>query len=164
MLLMDIADALGRASAQHAPGYAQYMHSQLGISRYRAQQQCAVSLKCRSWLAKLAGLLSTPEQAVPLTDADLAFLNGLFEQYVDAGLAHVRSSKCQEVIATVDINLVTSLTYLLQVVYDTPHRIDLTSLTYSVALPDEVFCVCSIVHLSHMAHEPSCCRRGCWWL
>lgn len=67
----------------------------------------------RSWLGKLAGSLSTPEQAVNLADADLAFLNGLFEQYVDTGLALVRS-KCHEVIPTVDINLVTSLTYLLQ--------------------------------------------------
>jgi len=69
---------------------------------------------CRSWLAKLAANLSTPDQAISLTDADLDFLNGLFEQYVDTGLALVRS-KCHEVIATVDINLVTSLTYLLQV-------------------------------------------------
>ena len=68
---------------------------------------------CRSWLGKLAGSLSSPEQVVHLADADLAFLNGLFEQYVDAGLALVRS-KCQEVIPTVDVNLVTSLTYLLQ--------------------------------------------------
>jgi hypothetical protein len=67
----------------------------------------------RSWLGKLAGSLSTSEQAVNLADADLAFLNGLFEQYVDTGLALVRS-KCHEVIATVDVNLVTSLTYLLQ--------------------------------------------------
>ena len=66
-------------------------------------------------MSKLAGSLSTPEQSVTLTQADLAFLNGLFEQYVDAGLALVRSSRCQEVISTVDINLVTSLTYLLQV-------------------------------------------------
>ena len=68
---------------------------------------------CRSWLGKLAGSLSTPEQAVNLADADLAFLNGLFEQYVDTGLGLVRS-KCQEIIPTVDVNLVTSLTYLLQ--------------------------------------------------
>ena len=66
-------------------------------------------------MSKLAGSLSTPEQSVTLTQADLAFLNGLFEQYVDAGLALVQSSRCQEVISTVDINLVTSLTYLLQV-------------------------------------------------
>lgn len=68
----------------------------------------------RSWLARLAGSLSTPEQAITLTPADLAFLSGLFEQYVDAGLALVRSSKCHEVITTVDVNLVTSLTCLLQ--------------------------------------------------
>lgn len=68
----------------------------------------------RSWLAKLAGSLSTPEQPITLTPADLAFLSGLFEQYVDAGLALVRSSKCHEVITTVDVNLVTSLTCLLQ--------------------------------------------------
>ncbi len=67
----------------------------------------------RSWLGKLAGSLSTPEQAVNLADADLAFLNGLFEQYVDTGLTLVRG-KCHEVIPTVDVNLVTSLTYLLQ--------------------------------------------------
>lgn len=66
-------------------------------------------------MSKLAGSLSTPEQPVTLTQADLAFLSGLFEQYVDAGLALVRSGKCQEVISTVDINLVTSLTCLLQV-------------------------------------------------
>ena len=72
-------------------------------------------LLCRSWLARLASSLSTPEQAVTLTSADLAFVNGLFEQYVDAGLAMVRSSKCQEVIDMVDVNVVTSLTYLLQV-------------------------------------------------
>ena len=69
----------------------------------------------RSWLAKLAGSLSTPEQPITLTPPDLAFLSGLFEQYVDAGLALVRSSKCHEVISTVDVNLVTSLTHLLQV-------------------------------------------------
>ena len=67
----------------------------------------------RSWLSKLAGSLSTPEQAVDLADADLAFLNGLFEQHVDTGLALVRS-KCHEVIPTVDVDLVTSLTHLLQ--------------------------------------------------
>ena len=67
----------------------------------------------RSWLGKLAGSLSTPEQAVHLADADLAFVNGLFEQYVDTGLTLVRS-KCREDIETVDVNLVTSLTYLLQ--------------------------------------------------
>ncbi|KAL3130872.1 hypothetical protein ABBQ38_000201 [Trebouxia sp. C0009 RCD-2024] len=59
----------------------------------------------KSWLAKLAGSLSTPEQPITLTPADLAFLSGLFEQYVDAGLALVRSSKCHEVITTVDVNL-----------------------------------------------------------
>lgn len=69
---------------------------------------------CRSWLAKLASRLSTPDQAVKLTDAGLLFLSSLFEQYVDTGLALVRS-KCHEVIATVDVNLVTSLTWLLQV-------------------------------------------------
>lgn len=68
---------------------------------------------CRSWLGSLAGRLSTVEQPISLAEADLAFLNSLFEQYVDAGLALVRS-KCHEVIKTVDINLVTSLTYLLQ--------------------------------------------------
>ena len=66
-------------------------------------------------MSKLAGSLSSPEQAVTLTPADLAFLNGLFEQHVDAGLALIRSSRCQEIISTVDINLVTSLTCLLQV-------------------------------------------------
>ena len=74
---------------------------------------CAV---CRSWLGRLASALSTPEEPVSLPDADLAFLNGLFEQFVDAGLALVRS-KCQEGIATVDINLVMSLTKLLQVMH-----------------------------------------------
>lgn len=74
--------------------------------------QCC--LACRSWLARLAGNLSSPDQAITLTDADLSFVDGLFEQYVDTGLALVRS-KCHEVIATVDVNLVTSLTYLLQV-------------------------------------------------
>ena len=69
---------------------------------------------CRSWLARLAGTLSSPEETVSLPDADVAFLHALFEQYVDPGLALVRS-KCQEVIATADVNLVTSLTKLLQV-------------------------------------------------
>ena len=74
---------------------------------------CAV---CRSWLGRLAAALSTSEEPVCLPEADLAFLNGLFEQFMDPGLALVRS-KCQEVIATVDINLVTSLTKLLQVMH-----------------------------------------------
>lgn len=69
---------------------------------------------CRSWLARLAGSLSNAQETVHLTEPDLAVLYALFEQYVDPGLALVRS-KCQEVIASVDINLVTSLTKLLQV-------------------------------------------------
>ena len=75
---------------------------------------CCCCCCCRSWLARLAGTLSSPEETVSLPDADVAFLHALFEQFVDPGLTLVRS-KCQEVIATADVNLVTSLTKLLQV-------------------------------------------------
>ena len=49
----------------------------------------------------------------------------MFEQYVDAGLALVRSRSCQEVISTVDINLVMSLTSLLQVGQALPRFIEI---------------------------------------
>lgn len=46
---------------------------------------------------------------------DLDFLDGLFERYVDPGLAFLRK-QCTEPLRTVNINLVAALTSLLQVV------------------------------------------------
>ncbi len=68
----------------------------------------------RSWLARLPQLLSTPQQVVELQPDDADFLSGLFDQYVDRGLAFVRG-RCAQIMPTPELSQVASLSRLLQV-------------------------------------------------
>ena len=68
----------------------------------------------RSWLARLPQLLTTPQQAVELQPDDADFLWGLFDQYVDRGLAFVKG-RCAQAMPTPGLSQVASLSRLLQV-------------------------------------------------
>jgi dynein heavy chain len=68
----------------------------------------------KSWLQRLSQELSTEDKTVTVQVATVEHMWGLFEGHVDKGLGFVRQ-KCAESIASVDINLVTSLCFYIQV-------------------------------------------------
>ncbi|KAK9815239.1 hypothetical protein WJX72_000483 [[Myrmecia] bisecta] len=80
---------------------------------YVPPEDCGWRPFVRSWLAKLPAVLSTHEKAVKLAPEDAEFIDGMFERWVDPGLAFVRKH-CSEPLRTANINLVAALTSLFQ--------------------------------------------------